>query len=221
MNAKRLFYAPRAACIFLRRARELCALSYRVPTYALDVQLQVKVGTRTQAVPTATSPRHSPPTSLDLSDELDLDGHVARQRVGAHRRARVDASLAEDGAQQLGGAVEDLGLLREVGRAVDEADHLDDPLHAVEVAWFRQMEAAKPSVSEARPAHSLTLPWAEPDPQSRFTQPKTPFTRWPAQLVLERGEQLEGDDLGHLRALLRRVVQADLAHLERLHVTAA
>ena len=92
--------------------------------------------------------------SLDLRDELNLDGHVARQRVGAHGRARVDASLAEDGTQQLGAAVEDLGLLRELGRAVDEADHLDDPLHLVEVAWSRQMELPQP-----RPARSLALPW--------------------------------------------------------------
>ena len=127
------------------------------------VQLLVKVDTRTRAVPAATSPRPSPPTSLDLSDELNLDRHVARQRVGAHGGARVDASLAEDGAEQLGAAVEDLGLLRELGRAVDEADHLDDPLHAVEVAWFRQMAAASGlGISEARPARSLTLPWAEP-----------------------------------------------------------
>ena len=138
-----------------RRARRVTDTVY--------VQLLVKVDTRTRAVPAATSPRPSPPTSLDLSDELNLDRHVARQRVGAHGGARVDASLAEDGAEQLGAAVEDLGLLRELGRAVDEADHLDDPLHAVEVAWFRQMAAASDlGISEARPARSLTLPWAEP-----------------------------------------------------------
>eukprot|EP00320_Phaeocystis_rex_P015052 CAMPEP_0119074250 /NCGR_PEP_ID=MMETSP1178-20130426/71994_1 /TAXON_ID=33656 /ORGANISM="unid sp, Strain CCMP2000" /LENGTH=193 /DNA_ID=CAMNT_0007056393 /DNA_START=76 /DNA_END=655 /DNA_ORIENTATION=- len=75
-----------------------------------------------------------PLTSIDLSDELNLNGHVSGQRVGAHGRARVDAALAENGAQELRTAVEDLGLLREFSRTVDEADHLDDPLHAVEVA---------------------------------------------------------------------------------------
>ena len=61
----------------------------------------------------------------DLGDHLDLDGHIARQRIGADRRARVRAPLlTEDLAEQVGASVDHLRLLGEVVDAIDEPDDL-------------------------------------------------------------------------------------------------
>src|SRR5690606_26460641 len=72
--------------------------------------------------------------SGELEDQLHLDGRVERQHRDADGRAGVPARVAEDLAEQLGCAVDDAGLPREVGGGRDEADDLDDARHAVERA---------------------------------------------------------------------------------------
>src|SRR5262249_9917190 len=55
---------------------------------------------------------------------------------GAHadRRARVLAALAEHLDEEVGAAVDHLGLVLEVGHGVHHAEHLDHALHLVEAA---------------------------------------------------------------------------------------
>ena len=100
---------------------------------------------------------------VDLCDELNFDRDAARQTIGAHGGARVDASLAKDLAQQVRAPVHHLGLLGVVVGAVDEADHLDNPPHLVELSDGR----------------------------------------------LERGDQLEGDELGDLEREVRNAAEAE------------
>src|SRR5262249_48912659 len=57
-----------------------------------------------------------------------------RQRVDADGRAGVLAALAQHLYEKIGGAVDDLRNVGEVRRAVDEADHLGNVLHLLEVA---------------------------------------------------------------------------------------
>ena len=65
--------------------------------------------------------------SADLDDHLDLDRGVERQHRDADRGAGVPAGVAEDLADQLGGAVGDPRLPGEVRGGGDEDDELDDP----------------------------------------------------------------------------------------------
>ncbi len=69
---------------------------------------------------------------LDLEDRLDLDGDAAGERGSCPQRSNHFARLAEDFDHQVGEAVDHLGLLGEVGRAVDHAQHLDQPDDLVE-----------------------------------------------------------------------------------------
>src|SRR5439155_1348360 len=74
---------------------------------------------------------------LDFDDALDLDGNSHRERAHAHRRARVLAALAEHLHEEVRAAVDDLGLVFELGHRVDHAEDLDDALHLVEAAELR------------------------------------------------------------------------------------
>eukprot|EP00308_Calcidiscus_leptoporus_P012987 CAMPEP_0119398646 /NCGR_PEP_ID=MMETSP1334-20130426/140953_1 /TAXON_ID=127549 /ORGANISM="Calcidiscus leptoporus, Strain RCC1130" /LENGTH=228 /DNA_ID=CAMNT_0007422515 /DNA_START=520 /DNA_END=1204 /DNA_ORIENTATION=- len=112
-------------------------------------------------------------SAVDLGDHLDLDGHVAGERVGPHRRARVCASLSpEDFADDVGAPVNHLRLLRVGVDAIDETNQLHDASHLIEVAHVR----------------------------------------------LERAHQLEPDELRKRRRLFRRVLLANLADVQLLHV---
>ena len=66
--------------------------------------------------------------------DLDLDRRVQRERRHADGGPCVHAGVAEDGAEQLGGAVGDLRLGGEVGRRRDEDDDLHDALDQRQVA---------------------------------------------------------------------------------------
>src|SRR2546421_2190556 len=70
----------------------------------------------------------APPTDLwtDLDDRLDLDRRAERQLGDANGAAGMLPSLAENGPEQLRGAVDHSRLPGEPGRRGDEADHLDD-----------------------------------------------------------------------------------------------
>ncbi len=46
----------------------------------------------------------------------------------------MPAAIAEHLDEQVGAAVDHFGLMAELGHGVDHAQHLDDPLHAIEVA---------------------------------------------------------------------------------------
>src|SRR5437660_12247870 len=61
---------------------------------------------------------------LDLDDHLDLDRNAARQRAEADRRAGVPAAIAEHLDEQIGAAVDDFGLVAELGHGIDHAPHL-------------------------------------------------------------------------------------------------
>ena len=75
--------------------------------------------------------RHlSPERDLDL----DLDRAAARQRGHADRGAAVTTGRAEHVGEEPARAVDDRGLLREPGRARDEAEHGEHPLDAIEIA---------------------------------------------------------------------------------------
>src|SRR6478609_1331008 len=58
----------------------------------------------------------------DFYQDLHLDGGVERQRRDSDRGAGVDAGVAEDLAEQLGGTVGDAGLAGEVGGGGHERD---------------------------------------------------------------------------------------------------
>src|ERR1700682_1499388 len=72
-----------------------------------------------------------------FGDQLDLDARAERNLRDAEGRARMLAALAENVGEQLGCAVGHEMLLGEVERRVDEAHHLDDACHAVQVADVR------------------------------------------------------------------------------------
>ena len=71
--------------------------------------------------------------TLDLDDQLDLDRRVQRQHRYADGRAGVDAGLAEDLAEQLGGAVGDRGWPVKSGVEATNATTLTIRLTVVEV----------------------------------------------------------------------------------------
>src|SRR6185295_10637552 len=78
--------------------------------------------------------RAAPAWLVDFRDCLDLDGNIDRQRAGANRRAGVFALVAEHLDHDVRGAVHDLGVVGELGDAIDEADELYDALDTVEIA---------------------------------------------------------------------------------------
>ena len=94
---------------------------------------------------------------FDLGDRLDLDGDIDRQRSRADRRARMPALVAEDLDQQVGGAIDHLGMVGEVGHAIDEADKLDDALELVEIAAAGILEL-RHDIDGAQPRRLARLP---------------------------------------------------------------
>ena len=68
----------------------------------------------------------------NLDDDFNLDWNVERQLVRADRASRMFAGVAEDLDEQIGRTVNHPGLPREPGGAVDPADELHDPPHAIE-----------------------------------------------------------------------------------------
>jgi len=68
----------------------------------------------------------------------------------------VLAGLAEHRDHQVGGAVDDLRLVREVGRAGDEAAQPDDARDAVEIAAARRLELGQ-DIDGAQPRGLLPV----------------------------------------------------------------
>src|SRR5205807_3670992 len=72
--------------------------------------------------------------SGDLEDAFDFDGGVRRQRGDADGGAGVPALVGEGGNHEVGGAVQHLWSVEEVGRGIDETAEPDHAHHLVEVA---------------------------------------------------------------------------------------
>src|SRR2546422_113142 len=64
----------------------------------------------------------------------DLDRRVAAEPLAPDGRARRLAALSEQLDEEISSPVDHPGLIAEAGRRVHEADHVDDLLHALEVA---------------------------------------------------------------------------------------
>ncbi len=110
--------------------REIGDTTTLADTSVMQIISDKSCRTTTDAAAGSLPPRH--PTCAtrarlgELDDELDLDGGVEREHGDADRAARVTAGVAEDLAEQLGGAVHDARLAGEVRGGGDEADDLDD-----------------------------------------------------------------------------------------------
>src|SRR5918996_6153885 len=100
----------------------------------------------TQASHAAGSSWAMPWTSLRLSsvlgvqsgklkDRFDLDGSIERQARATDGKPRMAPRLCHGAHHKVGGAVDDLGLIRELGRAADEAAELQAAREAGEVAF--------------------------------------------------------------------------------------
>ena len=74
---------------------------------------------------------------LHLEDGLDLDGDPAGQGGDPECAPCRLAGFSEDLDHQVGEAVDDLGVIDEVGRAVDQPEDLDQPDDLVERAELR------------------------------------------------------------------------------------
>ena len=74
------------------------------------------------------------PKSLDLEDAFHFDGGAQRQGRCADCRSGVSAGIAEDLDQKVGGAVDDLRRVLEIGRTGDKAEKLDGAHDTVQVA---------------------------------------------------------------------------------------
>src|SRR3954451_8725783 len=70
--------------------------------------------------------------SLDFEDRLDFDGDAVRERPHANGGARVPPRIAEERHEEIGAAINDLGLLAEARRAVHHPQQLDDAANAIE-----------------------------------------------------------------------------------------
>src|SRR6267378_4704865 len=75
-------------------------------------------------------------SAADLDDRLDLDRDAVGQRSHADGRAGVLALVAEHLDEQVRAAVDHLGLVGELRRAVHHAEQLHHALDAVEAAQF-------------------------------------------------------------------------------------
>jgi len=81
---------------------------------------------------------------------LDLDGNAVGQAAHADGDAGVPARVAEHREEDLGGAVDHLGMIDELRRRVDESAYPDALHHPIEIAVERgaqvrkQVERAKP-----------------------------------------------------------------------------
>ena len=72
---------------------------------------------------------------VEFEDGFDLDGDVAGEGAHADGAAGTDAGfVTEDLGEEFGAAVDDLGVLAEVGGGVDHAEEFDDLFDAVEGA---------------------------------------------------------------------------------------
>ena len=72
---------------------------------------------------------------VKFEDGFDLDGDVAGEGAHADGAAGADAGfVTEDLGEEFGAAVDDLGVLAEVGGGVDHAEEFDDLFDAVEGA---------------------------------------------------------------------------------------
>ena len=72
---------------------------------------------------------------MKFEDGFDFDGDVAGERAHADGAAGADAGfVTEDLGEEFGAAVDDLGVLAEVGGGVDHAKEFDDLFDAVEGA---------------------------------------------------------------------------------------
>ena len=129
----------------------------------------------------------------ELDDELDLDRRVQRQHRDADGAARVLARLAEDLAEQLGGAVDDAGLAGEVGAEATKPTTLtmrvtrsSEPmtLRAAASALSTHVRASLGSVLGGRPP-APTLPVAG---ERAVDERQLPG----------REHQVAGDDGGHV-----------------------
>src|SRR4051812_16716374 len=69
-----------------------------------------------------------------LEHGVDFDGGIRGQRGDADRGAGMPALVAERRDHQVGGAVEYLGAVEEVGGGIDEPAEADDTDHLVEIA---------------------------------------------------------------------------------------
>src|SRR5690348_18237729 len=72
--------------------------------------------------------------SAHLEDGVHLDRDAARQRVHADGGARMASGIAEDLDHDIGGAIGDLRLLREVVGAMDEGTEPDAARDPVKIA---------------------------------------------------------------------------------------
>src|SRR5262245_63732322 len=71
---------------------------------------------------------------LDRKDRLDLDRDLAGQRAHADGGAGMAPGIAKHFDEQVGAAVDHLGLVGELGHGVDHAEQLDHVVDAVERA---------------------------------------------------------------------------------------
>ena len=72
---------------------------------------------------------------LHFENPLDLDGDVPRERAHADGAPGADSVVrAPDFSEEFAAAVDDLGVVVEVGSGVHHAEEFDHALHAVEAA---------------------------------------------------------------------------------------
>src|ERR1700757_3979508 len=74
---------------------------------------------------------------FDGDDDFDLDRYPVGQRAHADRRAGVPAALTEHLDKEVRTAVDDFGVILEIGSGIDHAQHFDDILHPAEIAIQR------------------------------------------------------------------------------------
>src|SRR2546421_2613064 len=78
--------------------------------------------------------------SADLKGRFYFDGDAARQRAGPDGGAGMTAGIAEHLDHQIGGAVDHLRHVGEIGGAVDEAAEPQTAAYAVEIAAGRDLQ---------------------------------------------------------------------------------
>jgi hypothetical protein len=88
--------------------------------------------------------------SAHLEDGLDFDGNVIWQRTHPDRHAGVAPGFSEHFHEQVGGAVDDLGMGKESRLRIDEPGHPDAADYPVQVSiqgfseLSHQVEGAEP-----------------------------------------------------------------------------
>ena len=71
---------------------------------------------------------------LDLNDQFDLHRDVARKVAGAKGRAGMEAAIAQHFNHQIGEAVKDLFVLREIVGGTDKTESLDQVVDLIQIA---------------------------------------------------------------------------------------